>query len=164
MIAARAQRAQRVVPEFPRAALVRAAEAAAQGTILRIPPGFNAVFVPADSLPCALPGTPVDDVVAFLVPESDVDAARRALSPPRRKEELLSLSSSSQKSAALVAELDTFLKSQPLHQRWRVIEETVKNEAKAAAAAAAAATSATSATSAALSQVVDNVNQENDGV
>lgn len=140
VIAARAARAERVAPALPRAALLRAAQAAAEGNVLRIPAGCTAIFVPADSLPCALPGTPLDDVVAFLVPDSNVDAAHVLLGGERISSSTslsdqpplnsLLARSSSQKSAALIAELGAFFNTSTVHERWRTIEQTVRDEAE----------------------------------
>jgi hypothetical protein len=132
--AARARKIAAGPPASPRAALVRAVEAAAAGGAFAIPPGVTAVFVPADALPNARPDTPAGDLIAYLIPNEDVAAARALLGDggaagdgdgdgEDARERSFILSSTS---AELINELDAFLDSDTLHERWKALHEVYK--------------------------------------
>jgi len=135
----------------PRAALLAAVEASARGALLQgggsgsvndasmatsqppsfspafhVPPGVTAIFVPADALPDATRDTPPDDLVAFLIPDEEVELAMESLGVERQSElptgDSLSRSFTlSNATEELLADLNLFLDRAPLEPRWRAL-------------------------------------------
>ena len=140
--AARARKLAAGPPSSPRAALVQAVEAAAKGGAFTVPPGVTAVFVPADALPNARPDTPAGDLIAYLIPNQDVAAARALLGDSASARDSLGGGDAdvgggeedarersfilSSTSAELIHELDEFLSSATLHERWQALHEAYK--------------------------------------
>jgi hypothetical protein len=120
--AARAALLARGPPAAPRRALQLAVEAAARGAAggedgFLVPPGATAVFVPAEAVPGAPQDTPAGDLVAYLLPDGEVEGAAGLLGgmgqenggapPPPRAPQL------SKKSARLLGELRAFAAKRP---------------------------------------------------
>ena len=91
-----------------------------------VPPGTTAVFVPLDALPDAPPGAHREDVVAFFLPEGELEegvggGGGGGSSAPPAQPERPAAQPVSQATAALLAELEDFASSAPAPARWRAL-------------------------------------------